>query len=91
MRLSKRLVSLLALLFALALVVAPSMVDANDAGESECGVEGECANPEATVAIDPNCPDRNHVVRCAGEYLDKNKNGLLERSELQGAIDALPW
>ena len=39
----------------------------------------------------PNCPSRKHVVKCAGEYLDTNGNGLLERSELQGAIDQLPW
>jgi len=37
------------------------------------------------------CPSREHVVKCAGMYLDKNNNGLLERQELQAAIDALPW
>jgi len=39
----------------------------------------------------PNCPSREYVIRCSGEYLDTNKNGLLERTELQAAIDALPW
>jgi hypothetical protein len=39
----------------------------------------------------PNCPSRKHVIKCAGEYLDTNKNSLLERAELQAAIDKLPW
>lgn len=30
-------------------------------------------------------------MRCAGTYLDTNKNGMLDRDELQGAIDKLPW
>jgi hypothetical protein len=83
--LSNRFIRTLALLLAFVLV-AP-MVSAN---EGDCAVEGECADPNAVV-IDPNCPDRDHVVRCAGKYLDKNQNGLLERFELQGAIDELPW
>jgi hypothetical protein len=85
MMLSNRFIRTLALLLAFVLV-AP-MVRAK---EGECAVEGECADPNAVV-IDPNCPDREHVVRCAGKYLDKNQNGLLERFELQGAIDELPW
>jgi hypothetical protein len=83
--LSNRFIRTLALLLAFVLV-AP-MISAN---EGDCAVEGECADPNAVV-IDPNCPDRDHVVRCAGKYLDKNQNGLLERFELQGAIDELPW
>ena len=39
----------------------------------------------------PNCPSRKHVIKCAGEYLDTNGNGMLERVELQSAIDKLPW
>lgn len=45
----------------------------------------------AAVEDDPKCPDRDHLMRCAGEYLDTNKNRLLERSELQSAIDLLPF
>jgi hypothetical protein len=85
MMLSNRFIRTLALLLA-CILVAP-MVSAN---EGECAVEGECADPNAVV-IDPNCPDRDHVVRCAGKFLDKNQNGFLERSELQGVIDELPW
>merc|ERR1719148_652378 len=53
----------------------------------------ECANPEAGCATeeDPNCPSRPHIVRCAGKYLDTNQNQILERSELETAIDTLPW
>jgi hypothetical protein len=83
--LSNRFIRTLALLLAFILVVP--MVSAED---GECAVEGECADPNAVV-IDPNCPDRDHIVRCAGKYLDKNQNGFLERSELQGVIDELPW
>ena len=76
-------------------------------GESCAAGEGECANPDAPdadgtavkedpveedpVKEDPNCPSRDLIIRCAGEYLDENKNGKLDRSELQGAIDKLPW
>ena len=76
-------------------------------GESCAAGEGECANPDAPdadgtavkedpveedpVKEDPNCPSRDLIIRCAGEHLDENKNGKLDRSELQGAIDKLPW
>lgn len=40
---------------------------------------------------DPNCPSREYVIRCAGQYLDTNKNGKLDRSELESSIDSLPW
>jgi hypothetical protein len=74
--------------------------------DSKCNTEnGECLNPEAEAAAstkmtttttttkeeDPNCPSREYVIRCAGIHLDVNKNGLLERTELQAAIDKLPW
>jgi hypothetical protein len=69
--------------------------------EAKCNTEnGECLNPEAEAAAstkttskeeDPNCPSREYVIRCAGIHLDVNKDGLLERVELQTAIDKLPW
>ena len=40
---------------------------------------------------DPKCPSRPHIVRCAAEYLDTNKNNKLEREELESAIAKLPW
>lgn len=40
---------------------------------------------------DPNCPSRHHVILCAEKYLDTNRNRKLDRSELQTAIDNLPW
>jgi len=63
----------------------------------------ECANPndgECTVVteeekikeeIDPSCPSRPHIIRCAEHYLDTNRNGKLERKELEDAIAKLPW
>jgi len=52
----------------------------------------EASSAATTEEINtPNCPSRKHVIACAAKYLDKNENGLLERSELQGAIDKLPW
>ena len=64
--------------------------------------EGECANPAVAaeeevpeqpprVDVDPKCPDRGHITRCAGAYLDTNKNGKLDREELDAAIGKLPW
>jgi hypothetical protein len=46
---------------------------------------------EAREEIDPICPSRRHVIRCTAQYLDTNNNNYLERSELQSAIDQLPW
>ena len=40
---------------------------------------------------DPDCPDRDHLMRCTKEYLDTNKNSKLEREELESAINKLPW
>jgi hypothetical protein len=60
--------------------------------ETECATPGECSNPEVAAAKeDPNCPSREHVIKCAGEVLDTNMNGKLDREEIQGAIDLLPW
>lgn len=68
--------------------------------EADCNAdEGECANPEAHLEVDvpdlppedPNCPSREYVIRCSSIHLDSNKNGKLERAELQSAIDSLPW
>lgn len=53
--------------------------------------ESNEASQSGKAKIDPSCPDRDHLMRCAKEYLDKNKNNMLERSELEAAIDALPW
>ena len=46
---------------------------------------------EPTIEIDKNCPDRGHIIRCTGAHLDLNKNGKLDRSELDSAIQSLPW
>merc|ERR1719384_828936 len=49
----------------------------------------QCVNKDC--AEDPSCPSRPHIIRCAGLYLDKNQNKILEREELEAAIDNLPW
>lgn len=65
--------------------------------DQECPNPEECANLDAVADDkdaadeDPSCPSRPHIIRCAGHYLDTNKNNKLERSELQDAIDKLPW
>lgn len=46
---------------------------------------------EVPAVVDPKCPDRAHIIKCAGEYLDTNKNGALDRDELENAIASLPW
>jgi hypothetical protein len=55
----------------------------------------ECHSKDAAAAeaieIDPTCPDRAHLMRCAAVHLDTNQNGKLDRDELQKAIDKLPW
>ena len=40
---------------------------------------------------DPACPSRPHIIRCAAKYLDINQNNQLERSELESAMNAVPW
>lgn len=57
--------------------------------QKECAAESSSdaetsAETSAESPIDPSCPDRDHLMRCAGEYLDTNKNGMLDRDELQG-------
>lgn len=59
--------------------------------EEEETVAAEPVPPSEGTTNDPQCPDRDHLMRCAGEHLDTNKNGLLERAELQSAIDKLPF
>lgn len=88
-------------LFPVAALFLLLLVSCSAEGECEASSAGECANPETVTASDsnpvnddggdPNCPARPHVIRCAAMYLDTNKNGKLERSELQSAIDSLPW
>ena len=52
----------------------------------------QCENPDKNGACeDPKCPSRPHIVRCAAAYLDTNKNGKLERAELETAINSLAW
>ena len=52
----------------------------------------QCENPtKIGECEDPKCPSRPHIVRCAAAYLDTNKNDKLERSELETAINSLPW
>lgn len=67
---------------------------------SEEEVVEEAAPEETATATDsateeeentPGCPSRSHVIKCAAKYLDTNGNELLERAELQSAIDKLPW
>jgi hypothetical protein len=41
--------------------------------------------------VDPNCPHRSHIIKCAGKYLDEDLDGKLSRSELDTAIGRLPW
>mmetsp|Transcript_47733 Transcript_47733/g.144329 ORF Transcript_47733/g.144329 Transcript_47733/m.144329 type:complete len:191 (-) Transcript_47733:492-1064(-) len=67
---------------------APGEETAGEAAAEEAEPEPE---PEVKTPEDPACPSRPHIIRCAAEYLDKNKNDKLDRDELQNAIDALPW
>lgn len=76
------------LLLALLLVSSSWAQDEETCANVEEGGEG-CEAPP--VEIDPKCPDRDHLMRCARVHLDKNGNGMLDRNELQEAIDSLPW
>ncbi|VEU42593.1 unnamed protein product [Pseudo-nitzschia multistriata] len=69
----------------------PTLVVADEVTEKECENPDVAADAPPKVEEDPNCPSRELVIRCAGIHLDANKNGKLDRSELQGAIDQLPW
>lgn len=61
--------------------------------------EEEAVNEESTTTTtettseeeDPACPSRPHVIRCAAKYLDTNQNGALEKSELETAMNTVPW
>lgn len=83
----------------LLLIVVVVAAIANEQGEcANVGEDGQCADPAAVVVeeqveeeIDPRCPSRPHIIRCAAQYLDTNHNGKLERKELETAIDKLPW
>ena len=59
----------------------------------EGSTEKVCAadDPTCKVVEDPKCPSRPHIVRCAQAYLDTNKNDMLEREELESAINSLAW
>ena len=54
--------------------------DDMSAGADEAATEE--AVPIASGEMDDKCPDRDHIVRCAGAYLDSNGNGKLDREEL---------
>ena len=62
--------------------------------QTETTPENDSSDSQTTTStsdISKTCPDRDHLMRCAAEYLDSNKNGKLDRSELQDAISGLPW
>jgi hypothetical protein len=69
----------------------PDVVVADDAAEEEEESEPIPEVEVETIEEDPNCPSRDLIIRCAALHLDKNKNGKIDRPELQGAIDSLPW
>lgn len=54
-------------------------------------VEEKAPPAEDPVAEDPSCPSRPHIIKCTAKYMDLNQNGKLDRDELEGAIDSLPW
>ena len=65
----------------------PDVEGASDADSNEAPAEQAVLGEKE----DESCPSRPFVIQCAGRFLDVNQNGLLERAELQSAIDALPW
>lgn len=72
--------------------------ESSEQQEQECanvGENGECIAEEKIEMIeeeiDPSCPSRPHIIRCAAHHLDTNHNLMLERSELEDAIAKLPW
>lgn len=83
-----RFLSIVALLLLVALSCRAEGECANSNEEGEC-INPEAATPEPSTATeeDPNCPSRALVIRCAGQYLDTNQNGKLERAELEAAIN----
>lgn len=80
-----RVVTLPLLLVVLFAASSPAVVVVDAARDCAAG-DDTCAAKE-----DPKCPSRPHIIRCASAHLDLNKNGKLEKEELQTAIDALPW
>lgn len=87
-----KILSWSALIFTLTFAVV-----AEEQQECEVGGDGTCieavplAVEEELTPIDKNCPDRGHIIRCTGATLDLNKNGKLDRIELDTAINGLPW
>lgn len=79
--------------------VEEAVDDNGNAGAMECAADDDsCITPEeeppaeaAKVEEDPKCPSRPHVIRCAAKYLDTNKNGALEREELESAMSDVSW
>jgi hypothetical protein len=83
-------------------IVLTEDTDTATLGTEDCGQQqqqqGECRNPDTATTVesvqndkDPNCPSRESIIRCAGMHLDTNKNGKLDRIELESAIASLPW
>jgi len=64
--------------------VVPPVVEEEEVVEEE-------SESTTTTEEDPSCPSRPHVIRCAAKYLDTNQNGQLEKSELETAMNAVPW
>jgi len=86
----------LRLLFVLLVVVVAAVANEEQGECANRGENGECIadlvkEQVEKEEIDPKCPSRPHIIRCAAHYLDVNHNGKLERSELSDAIDKLPW
>ena len=66
--------------------------------EAEEETEEAAEEEEEVVAVkeeeeeeDPACPSRPHIIRCAQKYLDTNQNNQLEKSELETAMNSVPW
>ena len=59
--------------------------------EEEAATEEEEESTTTTEEEDPTCPSRPHIIRCAAKYLDINQNNQLERSELETAMNSVPW
>lgn len=63
-----------------------------DASSATAPTSGEAVTEAPVVdKEDPNCPSRGLIIRCAGQHLDTNGNGKLDRDELDTAIKSLPW
>lgn len=59
--------------------------------EEEVTTEESTTETTSEGEEDPACPSRPHVIRCAAKYLDTNQNGALEKSELETAMNTVPW